>query len=206
MARMNSRLLPVGSSALELAAGEALAEIERVPIPIRILWNPDKCPVHLLPYLAWAFSVDRWDKNWTEKAKRDAIKSAMFIHKHKGTIGALRRVVEPLGYLIRVIEWWKTNETPGTFRLDIGVLETGITEEMYRELEALIFDAKPASRHLIGLTIQLETRGEFYCTASSYAGDALTVYAYTPPLISVSGLDVQGAAVHLIDETRIYQQ
>lgn len=203
---MNSRLLPVGSSALELAAGKALAEIERVPIPIRILWNPDKCPVHLLPYLAWAFSVDRWDKNWTEKAKRDAIKAAMFIHKHKGTIGALRRVVEPLGYLIRVIEWWKTNETAGTFRLDIGVLETGITEEMYRELEALIFDAKPASRHLVGLTIQLETRGEFYCAASSYAGDSLTVYAYTPPLISVSGLDVQGAAVHLIDETRIYQQ
>ncbi|MGV2470125.1 phage tail protein I, partial [Bacillus subtilis] len=36
---MNRRLLPVGSSALELAAGEALAEIERVPIPIRILWS-----------------------------------------------------------------------------------------------------------------------------------------------------------------------
>lgn len=203
---MNSRLLPVGSSALELAAGKALAEIERVPIPIRLLWNPDKCPVHLLPYLAWAFSVDRWDKNWTEKAKRDAIKAAMFIHKHKGTIGALRRVVEPLGYLIRVIEWWKTNETAGTFRLDIGVLETGITEEMYRELEALIFDAKPASRHLVGLTIQLETRGEFYYAASSYAGDSLTVYAYIPPLISVSGLDVQGAAIHLIDEMRINPQ
>lgn len=203
---MNNRLLPVGSSPLELAASESLAQIERVPIPIRILWNPDLSPVHLLPYLAWAFSVDRWDKNWTEKAKRDAVKAAMFIHKHKGTIGALRRVVEPLGYLIRVIEWWKTNETAGTFRLDIGVLETGITEEMYQELEALIFDAKPASRHLVGLTIQLETRGEFYCGASSYTGDSLTVYAYTPPLISVSGLDVRGAAVHLIDEMRINPQ
>lgn len=120
---MNNRLLPVGSSPLELAAAESLAQIERVPIPIRELWNPDKCPVHLLPYLAWAFSVDRWDKNWTEKAKRDAVKAAMFIHKHKGTIGALRRVVEPLGYLIRVIEWWKTNETAGTFRLDTGFLK-----------------------------------------------------------------------------------
>ncbi|MEQ5740655.1 phage tail protein I, partial [Providencia rettgeri] len=45
---MNNRLLPVGSSPLELAAAESLAQIERVPIPIRELWNPDKCPVHLL--------------------------------------------------------------------------------------------------------------------------------------------------------------
>ncbi|MEI9598044.1 phage tail protein I [Moellerella wisconsensis] len=203
---MNSRLLPVGSSPLELAAAGSLAQIERVPIPIRILWNPDLCPVHLLPYLAWAFSVDRWDKDWTEKAKRDAIKAAMFIHKHKGTIGALRRVIEPLGYLIRVIEWWKTNETAGTFRLDIGVLETGLTEEMYHELEDVIFDTKPASRHLIGLNIQLEAQGQVYCAASSYLGDTLTIYAYSPSLISVTALDVLGAAVHLIDEMRINPQ
>lgn len=203
---MNNRLLPVGSSPLELAAAESLAQIERVPIPIRELWNPDKCPVHLLPYLAWAFSVDRWDKNWTEKAKRDAVKAAMFIHKHKGTIGALRRVVEPLGYFIRVSEWWQTNETAGTFRLMIGVLETGMSEEMYSELEDVIFDAKPASRHLIGLNIQLESRGEQYFAASSYLGDTLTVQAYLPALISVAGLDSHGSAVHLIDEIRINPQ
>lgn len=203
---MNSRILPVGSSPLELAAAESLAQIERVPIPIRELWNPDKCPVHLLPYLAWAFSVDRWDKNWTEKAKRDAVKAAMFIHKHKGTIGALRRVVEPLGYLIRVVEWWQTNETAGTFRLDIGVLETGITEEMYQELEALIFDAKPASRHLVGLTIQLEVKGQIHCAASSYGGDELTVYPYIPEVISVSARAATGAAIHIIDEIRITLQ
>ncbi|WP_218789976.1 phage tail protein I, partial [Klebsiella pneumoniae] len=27
----------------------------------RDLWNPWKCPVKFLPYLAWAFSVDRWE-------------------------------------------------------------------------------------------------------------------------------------------------
>lgn len=200
---MSDRLLPVGSSKLEVAAAEACAQIERIPIPIRELWNPDLCPVHLLPYLAWAFSVDRWDMHWSEKTKRDSIKSAMFIHKHKGTIGALRRVVEPLGYLIRVIEWWKNNETPGTFRLDIGVLETGITEEMYQELEALIADAKPASRHLVGLTIQLETKVFFYCAAATYSGDELTVYPYTPDVISVNSILSTGAAVHIIDEMRV---
>ncbi|WP_414079680.1 hypothetical protein [Xenorhabdus bovienii] len=34
----------------------------------------------------------------------------------------------------------------------------------------------------------------------------VAIYAYTPPLISVVGLDVSGAAVHLIDEMRINPQ
>ncbi|MGI0433872.1 phage tail protein I [Pseudomonas aeruginosa] len=39
---------------------------------------------------------------WPESARRGAIRSAFFIHSRKGTIGALRRVVEPLGTLIEV--------------------------------------------------------------------------------------------------------
>jgi len=153
---MNERLLPSGSTQLEIAAAQALSQIGNINVPLRKLWDPDSCPLELLPYLAWAFSVDRWDENWTEQAKRSAVSAAWFVHKHKGTIGALRRVVEPLGYLIRVTEWWQTRDAPGTFRLDVGVLETGITEEMYQELERLITDAKPCSRHLIGLSINLQ--------------------------------------------------
>lgn len=149
----DTRLLPVGSSPLEVAAARACADIENTPVPLRRLWSPDSCPANLLPWLAWAFSVDRWDENWPEETKRAVIRDAYFIHCHKGTIGAVRRVVEPLGYVINVTEWWETSDPPGTFRLDIGVLESGITEEMYFEMERLIADAKPASRHLIGLNI-----------------------------------------------------
>lgn len=94
----DSRLLPTGSSPLEVAAAKACAEIEKTPVSIRELWNPDTCPANLLPWLAWAFSVDRWDEKWPEATKRAVIRDAYFIHCHKGTIGAIRRVVEPLGY------------------------------------------------------------------------------------------------------------
>ena len=174
---MNSvRLLPVGSSQLELAAAKACAELTRVPVPLRQLWNPATCPAPLLPYLAWAFSVDRWDETWPEEIKRGVIKAAKYLHKHKGTIGAIRRVVEPLGYLINVTEWWQTGEAPGTFRLDIGVLESGITEEMYYEMERLIADAKAASRHLTGLNIIQDIPGNLYTGGVSYDGDIITVY------------------------------
>jgi len=200
---MNDRLLPSGSTQLEVAAAQALAQIGRLKVPLRELWDPQTCPLTLLPYLAWAFSVDRWDENWTESAKRSAVRAAWFVHKHKGTVGALRRVVEPLGYLIRITEWWQTHDNPGTFRLDVGVLETGITEEMYLELERLIADAKPCSRHLIGLSINLDGTGDFYIAAATYDGEELTVYPYIPETITASGAGFTGSAIHLIDNLRV---
>ncbi|NHB96352.1 phage tail protein I [Photorhabdus stackebrandtii] len=196
---MSDRLLPTGSTVLEIAAAKACSQLQNIPVPLRQLWNPDTCPEELLPYLAWAWSVDRWDENWPVNTKREVIKNSLFLHKHKGTIGAIRRVVEPLGYLIKIQEWWQNNETPGTFQLGIGVQENGITEETFLELERLIYDAKPVSRHLIGLSVNLDVKGEFYCAAASYSGDDLTVYQYLPEIISTGSDTSLGAAIHLID-------
>lgn len=199
-------LLPRNGSQLERLAAEALAQIQRTPIPLRLLWNPMLCPVEFLPYLAWAFSVDRWDSKWTEATKRAAIRASFYIHSHKGTIGALRRVVEPLGYLIEVMEWWQAvpEGVPGTFALKVGVLETGITDEMYQELTFLIDDAKPRSRHLTGLAISLETTGRLYVGAAIYEGDEITVYPPTQRDIEVTGVIGRGGRDHTIDTLDVY--
>ncbi|MDR8368609.1 phage tail protein I [Pseudomonas lactis] len=199
-------LLPGNATSLERQAAQALAQIQRVPIPLRQLWNPNTCPVDLLPYLAWSFSVDRWDSKWPEAAKRAAIRSSHYIHSRKGTIGALRRVVEPLGYLIEVLEWWQTTPegVPGTFALKVGLLETGITEEMYQELTWLIDDAKPLTRHLTGLAISLESTGTVFIGVSVYEGDELSVYPPTQRDIDVSGYLTVGGREHHIDTMDIY--
>lgn len=179
---------------------------EKTIVPLRDLYNADTCPLHLLPHLAWAWSVDRWDYRWTEATKRAAIKASYYIHAHKGTIGALRRVVEPLGYLIEIVEWFKMvpEGIPGTFALKVGVLDTGITEEMYQELERLIDDAKPVSRHLTGLAISLETTGVSNMFASVYEGDEIDVY---PPVlrdISTTGVIGSTGREHSIDTVSVY--
>ena len=160
----------------------------------------------LLPYLAWAFSVDRWDSNWTEATKRAAIRSSRYIHAHKGTIGALRRVVEPLGYLIEVMEWWQTvpEGVPGTFALKVGVLDTGITEEMYLELTWLIDDAKPVTRHLTGLAISLETKGAMNIGVALYEGDVIDVYPPVQRDINVTGYIGVVGREHSIDTLDVY--
>lgn len=197
-------LLPLNSTQLERAIEAALAE--KTEIPLRTLYNPDTCPAHLLPWLAWTWSVDRWDNKWSEAVKRSAIRSAFYVHAHKGTIGALRRVVEPLGYLIEVLEWWQTTPKgiPGTFALKVGVQDTGITEEMYLELERLIDDAKPVSRPLTGLAISLETQGAINIGVALYEGDLIDVYPPEQSDIEVTGYIGVVGHEHSIDTMDIY--
>ncbi|QPG61238.1 phage tail protein I [Pseudomonas sp. BIGb0427] len=199
-------LLPGNATPMERLAADALAQMQRVPVPLRDLVNPDRCPPPLLPYLAWAFSVDRWDSRWPEAAKRTAIRSAFFIHSRKGTIGALRRVVEPLGYLIEVIEWFQTvpQGVPGTFALKIGVLDTGITEEMYQELVWLIDDARPLTRHLTGLAITLATTGYLRLAAAVHEGDEIDVYPPTSRDIVVTGSFGPAGREHTIETLDVY--
>lgn len=198
--------LPPNTTPLERAIAKACAALAETPVPIRDLWSPERCPAPLLPFLAWSFSVDRWDDTWPEAVKRATIKASRYIHQHKGTIAAVRGVVESLGYVIKVTEWWETmpRGRRGTFALEVGVLDSGITDEMFKEMERLIDDAKPLSRHLIGLRIHLETRGPLFIGVSSYSGDELTVYPWTADEIENTGTLYFGGAIHIIDQLTIY--
>ena len=199
-----SGLLPINSTPLERAIEAANAG--DTEILLRTLYDPSTCPVHLLPQLAWAWSVDRWDPRWSEAVKRNAIRASFFIHARKGTIGALRRVVEPLGYLIEVVEWWQTvpEGEPATFALKVGVLDTGITEEMYQELTRLIDDAKPVTRHMTGLAISLETSGVIGFSAYVDEGEVIDVYPPSPRDIEVTGRYGQVMCIDEIDTLDVY--
>ncbi|NYY77122.1 phage tail protein I [Escherichia coli] len=116
---MNS-LLPPGSTSLERRLAQTCSGITDLQVPLRDLWNPATCPVSFLPYLAGR-SLWIAGTRAGQKASSAGGEGCFYIHQHKGTTSAVRRVVEPFGFLIRIIEWWHTGETPGTFRLDIGV-------------------------------------------------------------------------------------
>jgi len=118
----------------------------------------------------------------------------------------LRRVVEPLGYLIEVVEWWQTvpEGEPATFALKVGVLDTGITEQMYQELTRLIDDAKPVTRHMTGLAISLETSGVIGFGAYVDEGEVIDVYPPNPRDIEVTGRYGQVMCIDEIDTLDVY--
>ncbi len=173
---MTSSLLPPGSSTLERRLAQACSGISDLNVPLRDLWNPWKCPEKFLPYLAWAFSVDRWEETWTETAKRQAVSDAFWIHQRKGTVAAVKRVIEGLGYSMTLEEWWEVADPAGTFRLEIDLHEIGITEPMITELERIIGDAKPVSRHIYQLTLSNGIRGMMWGGSASCDGEVITVY------------------------------
>lgn len=199
-----SSQLPLNSTPLELAI-EA-ANYENTLIPLRSLYNADTCPEHLLPYLAWAWSVDRWNNAWSSEAKRSAIRSAYTVHARKGTIGALRRVVEPLGYLIDVVEWFDTipEGVPGTFALEVGLNDAGITEELYEELAWLIDDARPVSRHMTNLALSLQTTGQLGIVVCVQEGEEIDVYPPVPQDIDVTGTFGSALCVDETDTLDVY--
>ncbi|MDV1351043.1 phage tail protein I [Klebsiella quasipneumoniae] len=173
---MNNSLMATGSSVLEQRAAEACAVISDLSVPLRDLWNPWKCPAGFLPYLAWAFSVDSWDESWNEQEKRTVISESFRLHQQKGTIAAIRRVVEKMGYYFSIAEWWEVADPAGTFRLEVDVNDIGLTSKMLDELFRLVSDAKPVSRHMVQFNIASKVKGDIHIGSASFAGEIISIY------------------------------
>jgi len=118
-------LLPRNASELERALEASMARLADVPVPLRNLWNPDTCPVELLPYLAWALSIDSWSSTWSETVKRARVRQALAIQRRKGTSSSVRDVIESFGGIVAIREWWQM-EPPGephTFSLLLNITD-----------------------------------------------------------------------------------
>lgn len=168
--------MATGSSVLEQRAAEACAVISDLSVPLRDLWNPWKCPVKFLPYLAWAFSVDRWEESWSEVEKRQEISDAFWIHQRKGTISAIRFVIEKMGYSISIDEWWQVADPAGTFRLEVDINDIGLTPSMLSDLNRLIDETKPVSRHMAQMNIAVKVRGDIHTGAALCCGEIISIY------------------------------
>lgn len=173
---MNNTLLPPSAGAWMRHTETVTTRLSAITVALRTLWTPTACPVELLPYLAWALSVDRWDKSWPAEKKIAAIQQSYWQHRRKGTRAAVRRVIESMGFSATFAEWFDTGDQPGTFRLEVDVNEIGLTEKALAELNRLIADAKPVSRHLAQMNIAIKVTGDISVGAVLQCGDILTVY------------------------------
>ncbi|MEZ9525723.1 phage tail protein I [Enterovibrio norvegicus] len=124
--------------------------------PNRDIWNPDKCPEHLLPHLAWALSVDNWDASWPVERKRQLIKDSVYIHRKKGTREAIERVVKAIrGDDIKVTEWFedKENLSPGEFAVNYLSTGTPVDGSELEQLVPAIYSAKNVRSKLARIAI-----------------------------------------------------
>lgn len=150
---MSESLLPPNATPLERAMESILNErIGAVPVPLRDLWNSESCPSALLPYLAWACSVDVWDNDWEDATKRRVIASSFIVHRQKGTVGAVKTALDALGFEATITEWWEEAAQPHTFRIDCTVQDVldvnlPLTRKLADIIGLQINQVKPAREH-----------------------------------------------------------
>ncbi|TKD40705.1 phage tail protein I [Azotobacter chroococcum] len=187
-----SDLLPPNSTALERAVAEVGASAADLPVPIRELWDPDTCPLALLPWLAWAWSVDEWSDAWSEQQKRDTVRQALPVQRIKGTIGAVRKAVAALGFPVEVQEWFNQSPAgdPYTFRAFVETDQIPATQADLLKTLRIIAATKNLRSHLTGIQVQARSQTVLQVGAATLTGHDLTVTGYqsSPVLINDSVL------------------
>jgi phage tail P2-like protein len=112
-------VLPPNSTAFEEALKVAAFLAIEVPVPVDTLWSAERIPAALLPFLAWALSVDDWDPEWTDETKRAVVSASIDVHRRKGTVWAMRRALVAAGLGDADIqEGWSASQFDGSFTFD----------------------------------------------------------------------------------------
>lgn len=201
-------LLPPNASATERNLSKTIARLSDIPMMVRKSWSPVDCPVELLPWLAWAFSVDEWDENWNEEAKRQIVANSAYLHKKKGTLAAIKRAVAPLGYIIETIEWFQDipRGVPYTFRVVVGVIDTPLTESVHTEIIRLIETYKNERSHMSSLTVKAEVSGSLHFGTVVLSGVDTTVYPWVPENLSSVARIRMDSYERTVDQVSVYPE
>lgn len=170
---MSATLLPPNATRAERAIEGATARIEDVPIPIRSMWDPATCPAFMLPWLAWGLSIDLWDTDWSEPAKRAAVALAIGDQRRKGTRASLREVLDRFDPLIGLVEWFEDRGTlaPHTFRLELPLGADSAVDYDETLVAALLRDIgaiKPLRSHMFAVH-RMIAQTELYVSAAAQA-------------------------------------
>ncbi|AOT09362.1 phage tail protein I [Pseudoalteromonas luteoviolacea] len=114
---MSNFTLQGNTSELELALEHCSDRILNIPVSHKQLWDPWRCPLRFLPWLADALSVDVWDSAWPEHVQRKVIADSVPRHRYKGTISAVNNALKVLNAKVELQEWWQYGGVPHSAKL-----------------------------------------------------------------------------------------
>lgn len=146
-------LLPLNATllerSLEAACGQGVD-----PEIIRGIADSARCPAHFLPWLGWAWKVEGWEAANTDAQRRELIREAIPVHKTKGTLGAVRRVLKAVRVNAEIKEWHQVpNAAPYTFQITAWANENRegegsiLSPQLEQRLRALVDATKNERSH-----------------------------------------------------------
>lgn len=175
-------VLPPNASPLERAIEQGFQE-RPLPVPLRDIWYADTCPAALLPWLAYALSIDTWSADWPESVKRERVRTAIDIQRRKGSVKSVRDVVAVFGGQLAMTEWWQTTPkgTPHTFDIILTLgAGAGASGDYVETVIEEVRRTKPARSHfefVQGLSVNAQLGLKAVARAAIYTRLSLTAPA-----------------------------
>ena len=121
----------------------------------------------LLDLLGWQFHIEGWDLAKSIEEKRKLVKSAIELHRYKGTPYAVKKVLEALGLIGKVKEWFEYGGEPYRFKIDLSSVNREITPELRDKLIELINEYKNERSWLEEIALSYLSKGLIYWTAGN---------------------------------------
>lgn len=133
-------------------------EVDLKPLMLYII---DRVPEKLLYILAKQFHVlgdEGWNLTQNDKERRELVKSAIQLHKYKGTVKALKKVFETLQVSGEIAEWQSYKGRPHSFRVLVNLFNRNLDTATELRLLNLINEYKNERSYLEYLDIYINTR------------------------------------------------
>jgi len=138
----------------------------------------DKVPSDALPHLAEQYHVtgnEGWLQAVTDTEKRNLIKSAIKIHRFKGTKYAIKEIFKTLNLSGDIEEWFDYGGHPYYFKVFLRVTESSIKNDVEEHLLALVKEYKNERSWLEVLDFRLMTNGKTHIYSALAEEQTITV-------------------------------
>ncbi|KIH01803.1 phage tail protein I [Escherichia coli] len=166
-------------SILANIAAERFAQLDLTALMVYLI---DQVDASALPALAEQFHVqglEGWLFTTDEREKRELIKQAIELHKYKGTIWAVRRVLEILSLPGTISEWFEYGGGAYFFKVDIALVDKGLDENLFNDLVELIHEYKNTRSKLEALIVWIINQSAIPVIGCAlYGGELTTVLPF----------------------------
>lgn len=194
-------------SILANIAAERFAQLDLTALMVYLV---DLVDASALPVLAEQFHVqglEGWLFTTDEREKRELIKQAIELHKYKGTIWAVRRVLEILSLPGTISEWFEYGGRAYFFKVDIELVDKGMDENLFNDLVELIHEYKNTRSKLEALIVWIINQSAIPVIGCAlYGGELTTVLPFQIREVQQNTSTYYGTGQWSLEITSIYPE
>jgi len=193
---LNTKPFKEIAEALDIQLQKVWEELVNVLIYPRIDEIEDE---ELLDLLGWQFHIEGWELAKTVEEKRRLVKSAIELHRYKGTPYAIKKVLEALGLVGEVKEWFEYGGEPYKFKVFISSIPS---EGLWERLIKLINEYKNERSWLDAIGIHNEIKSFVYIGSALKEGKHYTIGLRINPKVEPLNL-YHGGVIRKSSQTTI---